>query len=344
MDKNREEFFRKQSELHSIVNSNTSTRTPMRIIYVICFLIAGFLGFLLMAGNTDEFERLKPRLIFFFLATLIPGILCAIKSANCSSKIDDANRELDSLRKEIESYNAKAGKVSEEFKDKLGIHTVNASEIVYGKKDNYMSIAIMKNNLYFFGHSIDGDISEYANGKYLESNKTDIKSFIDKIQLFASDLDGIEYFYKEGDVQYTTSISGGEIKGGGSSIGGAIVGGMIAGGTGAIIGSRQKIESEGIKTVENKHDSRISVICYKDGDSMVTRKFHGFHVYDFFLKHVPEKDLLYIQAHNKTSDTDAKSTNMDIEERLAKLKNLYDKKLIEADEYEKKRNEILDSI
>ena len=84
--------------------------------------------------------------------------------------------------------------------------------------------------------------------------------------LYEFPLDKIVYFREIGDVQYTTEISGGKVTGGGSSIGGAVVGGLLAGDAGAIIGSRKKIESEGITTNVVEHDSRQVVLKLTDNE------------------------------------------------------------------------------
>ena len=164
----------------------------------------------------------------------------------------------------------------------------------------------------------------------------------------------IAFFYKEGDVQYTTKVSGGG--GGGSSLTGALVGGLIAGGTGAIIGSRKK--NEEIKsTVVTAHNDRKVVIRYNENGSVkiLSREDKEFEIYDYLLKKIPEKDLLTIQmnqtlisnnavsAEENLSD-DIGSKNQDISERLQKLQNLYDSKLITESEYTSKRQDILDSL
>ena len=78
-------------------------------------------------------------------------------------------------------------------------------------------------------------------------------------------------------------------------------------------------------------------------------------IYDYLLKKIPEKDLLTIQmnqtltsnnavsAEENVSD-DVGSKNQDISERLQKLQNLYDSKLITESEYTSKRQDILDSL
>lgn len=145
----------------------------------------------------------------------------------------------------------------------------------------------------------------------------------------------IIFFSKEGDVQYTTAISGGG--GGGSSIGGAIIGAVIAGGVGAVIGSRKKVEE--IHSTVEEHDNRITVIRYKNNGKIEEISIDGVLAYDFLLKHIPEKDLLNIQLEVNKSSNGASA-----EERLVKLKSLYEKELINKDEYEKMRSEVLESL
>ena len=102
----------------------------------------------------------------------------------------------------------------------------------------------------------------------------------------------IQYYDKEGDVQYTSHVSGGG--GGGTSISGAIIGGVIAGDLGAIIGSRKKVNP--ITTETRTYDSRHTVLrYYNDLKALEVLTFTGFRVYDFLLNTIPEKDLTTIQ-------------------------------------------------
>lgn len=105
-------------------------------------------------------------------------------------------------------------------------------------------------------------------------------------------IDRIQYYTKEGDVQYTSHVSGGG--GGGSSLKGAVIGGVIAGDAGAVIGSRKKIDP--IKTEVRTHDTRQTVLRYYDDlGKLEVMTFPGFRVYDFLLGEMPDKDLTTIQ-------------------------------------------------
>ena len=151
----------------------------------------------------------------------------------------------------------------------------------------------------------------------------------------------IQYFTKEGDVQYTSKISGGG--GGGSSLSGAIVGGLIAGDAGAIIGSRKKINE--IKTETQTIDSRKTVIRYYKEGAIKTLSFDGYEVYDYLLKKIPQKDLVTIQLSQGAQNIAPKlNSGTDIKKKLVDLKELHDSGLINDEEYETKRRELLSRI
>ena len=124
-------------------------------------------------------------------------------------------------------------------------------------------------------------------------------------------VDQIICFYKEGDVQYTTKISGGG--GGGSSLTGALVGGLIAGETGAIIGSRKK-NKEIKSTVVTAHNDRKVVIRYDKNGSVKTLSHEDeeFEIYDYLLKKIPEKDLLTIQMNQTLTSNNAVSAEENV--------------------------------
>ena len=86
----------------------------------------------------------------------------------------------------------------------------------------------------------------------------DEENYSDKVFRYNISLDKIEYYGVEGKVFRENKISGGG--GGGSSVVGAIVGGAIAGETGAIIGSRRKVNE--IKSELLTHDNRAMVLNF----------------------------------------------------------------------------------
>lgn len=157
-------------------------------------------------------------------------------------------------------------------------------------------------------------------------------------------IEKIQYFAKEGDVQYTTKVSGGG--GGGYSVAGAIVGGLIAGEAGAVIGSRKKVNDVVSKT--ETHDSRKTILRYFNEDSVEILSFNGFGLYEYLLGKIPEKDLLTIQLQQMSSEkaslNDATATQRpqpDAIEQIEKLAALKDKGIISDEEFQKKKEELL---
>ena len=160
-------------------------------------------------------------------------------------------------------------------------------------------------------------------------------------------IDRIQYFTKEGDVQYTPNVSGGG--GGGSSLSGAIVGGLIAGDAGAVIGSRKKTAP--IKTEIQTHDTRQTVLRYYDDfGKLEVMTFKGFSAYDFLLSAIPDKDLTTIQlggnSRQKRPSTDTYSSvpspgSNSTESKLSRLQDLYLEGQITLEEYKAQRAKIL---
>lgn len=168
---------------------------------------------------------------------------------------------------------------------------------------------------------------------------SDLKTLgIKKLNFLELPVDNIQYFAKEGSVQYSTQVSGGG--GGGSSISGAIIGGIIAGGAGAIIGSRRAADP--IASSTTKHDNSTTTLSYFDGDSYQTLVFKGSEMYDFLLKNFPEKEIRTIQLQGGIDQNKSSNEKIDdFAERLEKLKKLYEAGLIDEDEYNNKKQQIL---
>lgn len=154
--------------------------------------------------------------------------------------------------------------------------------------------------------------------------------FPKKVKEFS--VEKIIYFREVGDVQYTTDISGGKVSGGGVSIGGAIVGGLVAGETGAIIGSRQSVKSEGITSTTIEHDSRQVVLKLTDDEVRF-----DIEIYDIFMKLIPEKEYTYIMATKNEDGNQQKSTV----DKLKDSKELLDAGLITEEEFHTLKNELL---
>lgn len=156
----------------------------------------------------------------------------------------------------------------------------------------------------------------------------------------------IEYYLLEGDVYTSTSVYGGGGTIGGNSMKGAIVGGVLAGGAGAIIGSRKEEVIQEIKSNTTIHDKKYVIIKYKNSDDLLkeVRFDKGYsRVYDILKDLIPEKEYTYIMKNTINSSQNNNNCN-DISNRLLQIKELYEKKLISNEEYDIKRNEILNKL
>lgn len=269
-------------------------------------------------------ENIGYVIVIILLALTFSGILIAnIFATKNSYKTLVKNKELkekqDRINKEKEALSVEWDKTMES----LGY---SSKEYVYLKNRNYLWVANAK---LYEAENKDSYINRYL-------GKTDLIHELSYNEIPVSD---IQYYSKEGDVQYTTKISGGG--GGGSSISGAVVGGLIAGETGAVIGSRQKVQEVTSETV--KHDSRRTLIRYYKDKQINVISYVGFEVYDYLLKKIPEKDLLTIQLEKKPVVREKQSSDS-IKDKLETIKQLYENDLITKEEYEQKRNEILSKI
>ena len=197
----------------------------------------------------------------------------------------------------------------------------------------------------YFRYCFDNGILYQIESRYSYQQRYDpqIKTIADVEQLLPSDfeylaipIDRIQYYAKEGDVQYTSQISGGG--GGGTSLSGAIVGGLVAGSVGAVIGSRQQVNP--IKTTTQMHDSRRTVLKYFGDEGLAVMIFDGFDAYNFFQKSMPEKDLLSVQLQT----THEKPQGGDVREKLKTIKAFLEDGLIDEIEYNEKRQELLKQI
>ncbi len=179
----------------------------------------------------------------------------------------------------------------------------------------------------------------YGNDFYNSIDKSKINNFI--IYSISIPLDDIEYFQLTGEKHITTSISGGAVTGGGSSLKGAIVGGAIAGGAGAVIGSRKQTRVSEIKTHTNVFDNRQVELIYKKDDK-ISHMIFSVYSFDVFKSVIPEKEYAYVIAHNQKNQNETSSTS--IKDRLKQLNELKNDGLIKDDEYELKRNELLNQV
>ncbi len=217
----------------------------------------------------------------------------------------------------------------------------------YDKRKDYYGISIFHNDEELMCCQVQGLIEVKLDNFDYEKYRAEVANFLfsipDRVECHGHPLsivpllpikyDEVAYFTMIGDVQYTTEVSGGEVKvsGGGSSIGGAVVGGIIGGGVGAIIGSRKAVtsESNGIHSETIKHDNRQTLIKYVDG----REQRHGKEWYSRFMDIMPKKEKSYIEFNREKDSADL--------EKLKLLKDMLDQGLINEEEFKAKKEALL---
>ena len=155
-------------------------------------------------------------------------------------------------------------------------------------------------------------------------------------------LNDINYYFDSG-VHYTENkISGGG--GGASTLGGAVVGGVLFGPVGAVIGSRKKVDSVTSKLLV--HDTRETILKYtKQGSEY----FIHFVLDELKVLYslIPRKNFDYVMREEEKQFSKVKSTNNasdDLTNRLRRLKQMKDEGFLNDQEYEAKRQEIIQVI
>lgn len=100
-----------------------------------------------------------------------------------------------------------------------------------------------------------------------------------------------------------------------------------------------------VKISTTVHDSRTTQLFYDDGiqDAVLVLTYDDFIV---LKKLIPEKDYAVVDAVRiaKATNESVSARNEALEDRIAKLERLFEKKLITEDEYQRKRNDLLDEI
>lgn len=257
--------------------------------------------------------------------------------------------------KEEELINAKVSKINVfhkniwkgYFADYLSENNISESNLVHytneitfdsndiGYDFNRSSyFAITDSSLHFIADSI----------KYSNSNSA-IKNAEEYDKLFTANTPfntlkinfaDILFFGSEGTISTNAIVSS---TGGGSSLAGALIGGVIAGGAGAVIGSRKKNQ---VYTNLKTTDTRKIEIYFKVNATEQKLTIEDPEIYKQLLIKIPEKEISNYLAINKKHDV--VDTDKGSEEKLIKLKALFDKGLIDEEEYKEKKKEILESL
>lgn len=157
------------------------------------------------------------------------------------------------------------------------------------------------------------------------------------LEMFVIPFDNIEYFTQNGDVSYVNKV---ENVGKNISLSGTIVGGVIGGAAGAIIGSHKDANQIVNKTV-SYDDCRVYIYYRNEAqDNLTVAEVESRSFYTKIVHILPEKDYNQIILNNSLKST----SEQDIQTRFDKLEQLYNNGIITEDEYQTKRNALLESI
>lgn len=150
--------------------------------------------------------------------------------------------------------------------------------------------------------------------------------------------DDILYFNKCGGIAYTNRVVD---KGKNISISGAVVGGIIAGGAGAIIGATK--DSHKIDNVTVKHDDVRTHIYFKSSQEIKIVAVEGEMFYNCIMQLLPQKDYLFAR-NTVNEESKERDCNNSLEESFVTVKSLYEKGLIDENEYKEKKAQLLNEV
>ncbi|MDO9087963.1 MAG: hypothetical protein Q7U53_17285 [Anaerolineaceae bacterium] len=280
--------------------------------------------FLIIFGINTEWGSVLIILGFIGLSALVIVILFDIQNdKNKQKAIANQKKELNNFYKQYQ-------------KIKYGIDIPeSAKTIVYLKSSIYSPIKISKKNTLIYIWKNNDTINFFPLGP-----KTNPSLELHNFKLSQIPIEKIEFFHKEGELYRETKITGGG--GGGSTIGGAVVGGLIAGDTGAIIGSRKKVDE--IRSELITHDERKTILNFFDDDNERYSIQFDNESFQILNDLIPEKEYNIVNAL-KSKDilnkVDAMNKNKSIVEQLHEIKQLLDEDILTEQEFNEMKKRIL---
>lgn len=264
---------------------------------------------------------------------------CWFKACAFNIKKDDiSSADILSRMESMDAIQLAHKKVETFHKQKCKELGLNPDELSFGILINNESYHFGVHNGVLYQIEWEHKYNERYDVQHTMKTKRDVERLVAKDLIYkAIPVENIQYFAKDGDVKYTTKISGGG--GGGSSITGAIVGGLVAGEAGAIIGSRQKINP--ITSTTETHSTTKTILKYFDGESLAVLTFKGHSMYNYLLSKMPEKDISSVQVQQAQLN---QASSDDVKQKLITLKGLFEEGLIDETEYNQKKKEIINQI
>lgn len=306
-------------------NDSEKIKVDDLMVYMI---IVGFLTAVPFGIAASYFETI-PLLVLFIIASavLIVGLIGLTIQGYIDKNKKIANINL--FQQEFQQeYNA--------YVDKMGI-VKSDTQATLVEQDEYGFHSSIPQYLW-----IDNGIlkifplSQY----YIQMRVSSVsKPDISELRLRALPIESILYFEEIGELRKYTKVTGG-----GTSLKGALLGYAIAEDVGAIIGSRQPVETE----VITEDDRKIELI-YKNQENEVENLEFEHDAYKVLKRLIPSKELRRIVAlgavngQNGDLDTDAHKSQT-VKEKLNQLNDLKDEGFISESEFLEQKKRILDTI
>lgn len=191
-------------------------------------------------------------------------------------------------------------------KSSLGMCTSSPDRFYYRLDTNFIGTSSICAEKYAAISSYSGELSNYSNSELsaysdkIQSLTHQVAEYIRVLRAnkfpFAKSipLKDIKMYRIEGNVHYTSDVSGG-----GANLGGAVAGGLLFGGAGAVVGSKvgTNIQTETVKT-----DDRKLVLYYLENNALKVEKIDCNGDIDDTLevlrKLMPQKDEAMLQLQS----------------------------------------------
>lgn len=226
--------------------------------------------------------------------------------------------------------------ISEMKGEKIEV-AVNDSNYTISKADDVIFIAN-------FGEKFISAIKaqEYLSEKSMLKTWKQLKHSIDDsiehkvFDVLKIPAERIIYYQLNGNIQYTTHISGGGSNNV-ANLAGAVIGDIFLGTAGALAGS--KIGDQGLTSSTQEHDGRYVVLKYKDENNKITEKNYPFEIFEVFNKLIPDKEYNFVSINN--NNVNELEQNISFADELRKYKALLDDGIITQEEFEAKKKQIL---
>ncbi len=215
-------------------------------------------------------------------------------------------------------------------------------------KEEDIEEQVMPGNFYYNSVVFENEEKTLWGAKYWIDEKKDLifvsTEDLEKAKpgVFKVNLNKIQMYTLNGDIQYNSIVKN---NGKNISLTGALVGNFIAGAPGMIIGATK--DRVNIETQVEANDTRIVYVYYLDNNNEVKMFRVGkmilsdyFLFYEFIKKALPTKSSEYLM----TKENIKLNNNDSISDRIKELKGIFEEGLINEEEYNERKNKLLEQI